>query len=223
MRVLVIEDQKKMISFLKRGLKEQGYSVDTAESASAGEILAFENSYDLILLDVMLPDKNGIDVARTIRSDGYTGPLLMLTALSRTKDKIRGLDAGADDYITKPFAFEELLARIRALLRRNNATSSSNLTYKEIELDLVRRKVWRGKKEIELSQKEFSLLEYFLRKPERPVSRTELSEHVWDMNFDPKSNVIDAYMSMLRKKIDGPYEKKLIHTIIGIGYVLEEK
>ena len=223
MRVLVIEDQKKMISFLKRGLKEQGYSVDTAESASAGELLAFENSYDIILLDVMLPDKNGIDVARTLRSEGYTGPLLMLTALSRTKDKITGLNAGADDYLTKPFAFEELLARIRALLRRNQVGASSSLQYNEIEMDLVRRKVWRSKQEIELSQKEFSLLEYFLRKPERPISRTELSEHVWDMNFDPKSNVIDAYMSMLRKKIDGPFEKKIIHTIVGVGYVLEEK
>ena len=224
MRILVIEDQKNMLGFLERGLKEQGYSVDGAQSASAGEILAYENKYDLIVLDVMLPDKNGMDVARTIRKEGYTGPLLMLTALSRTKDKISGLDAGADDYLTKPFEFDELLARVRALLRRHSEVgTTSKINYNELEMDLVARKITRAHELIELSPKEFSLLEYFLRNPERPVTRTELSEHVWDMNFDPKSNVIDAYMSMLRKKLDGPFEHKLIHTVVGVGYELRQK
>jgi DNA-binding response OmpR family regulator len=221
LRLLVVEDQKNMLSFLSKGLKENGYSVDSAESGSSAELLAYENEYDLIILDVMLPDKTGLDVARTIRQEGYSGPILMLTALSRTKDKIAGLDSGADDYLTKPFAFDELLARVRALLRRNAKTTLSHLKYQELNLDLISRKVHRGETLIDLSPKEFALLEYFMRNPERPLTRTQISEHVWDMNFDPKSNVIDAYLSMLRKKIDGPYSVKYIQTVVGVGYVLK--
>jgi DNA-binding response OmpR family regulator len=146
----------------------------------------------------------------------------MLTALSRTKDKVSGLDAGADDYLTKPFEFEELLARIRALLRRQGNDISNRLTYADLVMDLVKREVQRKDQSIELTQREFALLEYFLRHPQRPISRTELGEHVWDIRFDPESNVIDVYISMLRKKVDVPFDKKLIHTAVGVGYILNE-
>ncbi len=225
MRLLVVEDQKKMASFIKRGLVEMGYSVDLAETGSSAEALSAENDYDLVILDVMLPDQTGLDTARHMRQDGYSGPILMLTALAGTKDKVNGLDAGADDYMTKPFAFEELAARVRALLRRSGARSSelsSMLKFGELEMDLVSRKVLRSGKEITLTPKEFSLLEYFLRNPNRPISRTMISEHVWDVRFDSESNVIDVYINMLRKKVDQPFPTKLIHTVIGVGYVLKQ-
>ena len=224
MRLLVIEDQRKMASFIKKGLSEIGYSVDVAETGSAGESLAAENDYDLILLDVMLPDQSGLDTARHMRQDGYSGPILMLTALSSTRDKVFGLDAGADDYLTKPFAFDELTARVRALLRRNSGgtAQSSKLTFADLEMDLIARKVTRSGTELTLTPKEFALLEYFLRNPERPVSRTQISEHVWDVHFDSDSNVVDVYINMLRKKVDAPFKAKLIHTVVGVGYVLRQ-
>jgi two-component system copper resistance phosphate regulon response regulator CusR len=222
MRILVIEDQPKMASFIKKGLNAQGYIVDVSETGMGAESLVAENAYDLLVLDVNLPDQNGMDTARHIRADGFKGPILMLTALSSTKDKIHGLDAGADDYLTKPFDFDELLARIRALLRRNTGTESSKLRFADVELDLVLRKVVRGSVEVNLTTKEFSLLEYFLRHPNRPLTRVEISEHVWDVNFDTNTNVIDVYINMLRKKIDTPFPKKLIHTMVGYGYILKE-
>ena len=224
MRLLVIEDQRKMASFIKKGLTESGYSVDVAETGSAGESLASENDYDLIILDVMLPDQNGLDTARHMRQDGYAGPILMLTALSSTKDKVHGLDAGADDYLTKPFAFDELQARVRALLRRKPGATSqtSRLSFEDLEMDLVSRKVTRAGKDLTLTPKEFSLLEYFLRNPNRPLSRTSISEHVWDVHFDSDSNVVDVYVNMLRKKVDAPFDGKLIHTVVGVGYVLKQ-
>lgn len=226
MRLLVIEDQRKMASFIKKGLTENGYSVDLAETGSAGESLASENEYDLIILDVMLPDQSGLDTARHLRNDGYSGPILMLTALSSTKDKVHGLDAGADDYLTKPFAFDELTARVRALLRRHGASmggaQTSKLSFADLEMDLISRKVTRGATELTLTPKEFSLLEYFLRNPNRPVSRTSISEHVWDVHFDSESNVVDVYINMLRKKVDASFKTKLIHTVVGVGYVLRE-
>lgn len=223
MRLLVVEDQRKMAGFLKKGLSEAGYSVDLAESGAAAETLAGENTYDLIILDVMLPDQNGLDTARHLRRDGYQGPILMLTALAGTKDKVHGLDAGADDYLTKPFAFDELLARIRALLRRQGTASvDSVLRFSELEMDLSSRRVTRAQKELQLTPKEFSLLEYFMRHPGRALSRAEISEHVWDVRFDSDSNVIDVYINMLRKKVDQPFKKKLIHTVVGAGYVLKE-
>jgi len=223
MRLLVIEDEKKMAGFLKKGLVESGYTVDTASSASAAETLASENEYDLIILDVMLPDSNGMDVARSLRSDGFKGPILMLTALSSTKDKVRGLDAGADDYLTKPFSFDELLARVRALLRRHDVGPESILRFSDLEMNLVTRHVSRAQNPITLTPKEFSLLEYFLRHPNRPISRTAIGEHVWDVHFDTESNVIDVYVNMLRKKIDQPYKNKILHTVVGFGYVLKEE
>jgi DNA-binding response OmpR family regulator len=223
MRILAVEDQAKMAAFLKQGLVEVGYAVDVAESGLSAETLAAENEYDLIILDVMLPDQNGIDTARHIRRDGFAGPILMLTALNTTKDKVNGLDAGADDYLTKPYSFDELLARVRALLRRNNAGGGhSLLKYAELELDLIHRRVKRGGTEISLTAKEFSLLEYLMRNPERPLGRVSIAEHVWDIHFDSDSNVIDVYINLLRKKVDAPFGKKLIHTVVGVGYVLKE-
>jgi two-component system copper resistance phosphate regulon response regulator CusR len=222
MRILVVEDQPKMASFIKKGLNAQGYIVDVSETGMGAESLTAENSYDLIVLDVNLPDQNGMDTARHIRKDGFKGPILMLTALSSTKDKIHGLDAGADDYLTKPFDFDELLARIRALLRRNSGGETSKLRFLDIELDLVLRKVVRANTELNLTSREFSLLEYFMRHPNRPLTRVEISEHVWDVNFDTNTNVIDVYINMLRKKIDSPFDKKLIHTMVGYGYILKD-
>jgi two-component system copper resistance phosphate regulon response regulator CusR len=223
MRILVVEDQKKMSGFLKQGLGEAGYAVDIAESGSGAEAMVAENLYDLIILDVMLPDQNGFDTSRHMRRDGYKGPILMLTALSNTKDKVHGLDAGADDYLTKPFSFDELLARVRALLRRQGASVDSVLRFSNLEMDLVNRRVSREGKPITLTPKEFALLEYFLRNPNRPVSRTEISEHIWDVRFDSGSNVIDVYVNMLRKKLDHSFKTKLIHTVIGAGYALREE
>ena len=224
MRILVVEDQPKMAGFIKKGLNEVGYATDVAESVAAAESYAAQGEYDLVILDVMLPDGNGMDVARHFRRDGFAGPILMLTALSTTKDKVNGLDAGADDYLTKPFAFDELLARVRALLRRKNSGNGvhSVLKYSEIEMDLVHRKVTRQNQEIQLTAKEFSLLEYFLRNPERPLGRVSIAEHVWDIHFDSESNVIDVYVNLLRKKIDSPFGKKLIQTVVGVGYVLKD-
>ena len=223
MRILVVEDQKKMASFIRNGLTELGYGADHAETGASGAALATENEYDLVILDVMLPDQDGLDAARHLREAGYKGPILMLTALSSTKDKVHGMDAGADDYMTKPFAFEELAARVRALLRRGKTGEvASSLYFSDLEMDLVSRKVTRGGKMITLTPKEFSLLEYLMRNPNRPLSRTMISEHVWDVSFDSESNVIDVYMNMLRKKVDHPFGSKLLHTVVGVGYVLRE-
>lgn len=221
MKLLIIEDEKSMAAFLQKGLTESGYIVDVAHSASAGLTLLSNNEYDLVVLDVMLPDLNGMDVARQMRGEGFSGFILMLTAAATTKDKIRGLDAGADDYLPKPFAFEELLARVRALLRRK-AGGTSQLKFSDLQMDLVKRKVVRDNVEISLTTKEFGLLEFFLRNPNRPLTRTEIGEHVWDMHFDSESNVIDVYVRHLRKKIDENFSKKLIHTVTGYGYVLKE-
>lgn len=223
MRILVVEDQAKMASFLKRGLNEVGYAVDVAETGASAEMLSAENEYDLIILDVMLPDQSGIDTARHLRSDGFGGPILMLTALNTTKDKVHGLDAGADDYLTKPYSFDELLARVRALLRRQGgAGATSTLKYADLEIDLIGRKIRRAGQDIHLTAKEFALLEYLMRNPERPLGRVSIAEHVWDVHFDSESNVIDVYINLLRKKVDAPFPKKLIHTVVGVGYVLRE-
>lgn len=222
MRILIVEDQPKMASFIKKGLMAQGYMVDASETGSGAESMVIETDYDLIVLDVNLPDQNGMDTARHLRRDGFRKPILMLTALATTKDKIHGLDAGADDYLTKPFEFEELLARIRALLRRNHGAENSKLRFGDIELDLVQRRAVRAQIEVNLTAKEFSLLEYFIRNPSRPITRVEISEHVWDVNFDTNTNIIDVYINMLRKKIDSKFSKKMIHTMVGFGYILKD-
>lgn len=227
MRILVVEDQVKMANFLKKGLNEVGYAVDIAESGTSAESYMAQGDYDLVILDVMLPDQNGIDTARHLRRDGYAGPILMVTALSTTKDKVNGLDAGADDYLTKPYSFDELHARVRALLRRKGSSNggaaiTNILKYADLELDLLQRKVRRSGQEISLTTKEFALLEYFMRNPERPLGRVSIAEHVWDIHFDSESNVIDVYINLLRKKVDAPFNKRLIHTVVGTGYVLKE-
>lgn len=221
MRILVVEDQIKMANFIKRGLTEVGYSAAIAETGESAEAMFADNVFDLIIMDINLPGQSGLDTARHFRRDGFRGPILMLTALGTTRDKVHGLDAGADDYLTKPFEFEELLARIRALLRRHSGDVQTALKFDDLEMDLTTRKVKRGGHEISLTNREFSLLEYFLRNPEKPVTRTALSEHVWDVHFDTESNVIDVYVNLLRKKIDQPFEKKLIHTVVGVGYALK--
>ena len=225
MRILVVEDQAKMANFLKKGLNEVGYAVDVAETGSAAESYMAQSDYDLVILDIGLPDQSGIDTARHIRRDGFIGPILMLTALSTTKDKVHGLDAGADDYLTKPYSFDELHARVRALLRRQGNAGSqvaSTLQYSDLEIDLIHRKVKRSNQEINLTSKEFALLEYLMRNAERPLGRVSIAEHVWDIHFDSESNVIDVYINLLRKKVDAPFNKKLIHTVVGTGYVLKE-
>lgn len=223
MRILIVEDQKKMSGFIRKGLEALGYTADVAETGASAEMLVSENEYDLVLLDAMLPDQTGLDTARHLRRDGCTVPILMLTALSGTKDKVNGLDAGADDYLTKPFEFDELAARIRALLRRNSSAVGTKLNFCDIEMDLVLRKVSRAGQDISLTTKEFALLEYFLRNPNRVLSRTAIGEHVWEAHFDTQSNVIDVYVNMVRKKIDHPFDTKVLHTVVGAGYVLRDK
>jgi two-component system, OmpR family, copper resistance phosphate regulon response regulator CusR len=225
MRLLVVEDQRKLASFIKKGLTQVGYAVDVAESAGAAESLAAANRYDLIVLDIMLPDQNGIDTARHLRADGFEGRILMLTALSGTKDRVHGLDAGADDYLAKPFDFEELCARIRALLRRSGSgKGGSNSVFRvaDLEMNLISRSVTRAGQKIQLTPKEFSLLEFLLRNAGRQVTRACIAESVWDMHYDSDSNVIDVYVNTLRKKVDLEGKHKLIQTVIGVGYLLTD-
>lgn len=220
MRVLIIEDNPKMAGAIQKGLTAHGYAVDVSGTGFEGEELASSGhtEYDLIILDLMLPDRDGVDVCRNLRRRCIDSPILMLTALSGTDDKVAGLDAGADDYLTKPFEFEELLARIRALLRRGEATEGRVLDCDDLQLDLYTRKAKRGDQEHELSNKEYALLEYLMRNPNRVLSRAQIAEKVWDMNYSPGSNVIDVYMSTLRKKLDRGHERELFHTIKGAGY-----
>lgn len=220
MQVLLVEDNTKMSRFIEQGLSEQGYRVDVASSARDGQELADAKPYDLIVLDVMLPDQDGVQLCRQLRRNQIESPVLMLTALSSTADKVAGLDAGADDYLTKPFEFVELLARARALLRRGQAQEQTVLRFEDIEVDLLSRKAKRAGQPIRLTAKEFALLEFFVRNPNRILSRTEISQHVWEMSFDNESNVIDVYVSMLRRKIDKGFPRKWIHTVIGSGYCL---
>jgi heavy metal response regulator len=222
MRILVIEDEKKVADFIKRGLKEEGYAVDVASDGEEGLFQAMEIAYDLILLDLMLPKLDGISLCKKLRQNNIRTPLIMLTAKDSVKDKVTGLDSGADDYLTKPFSFEELLARIRALLRKGINNLPTRLQVADLVLDLVSHKVWRAKEEITLTAKEYSLMEYFMRNPGVVITRTMIAEHVWDINFDTFTNVIDVYVNYLRNKIDKEQNKKLIHTVRGRGYILKE-
>jgi two-component system, OmpR family, copper resistance phosphate regulon response regulator CusR len=224
MKVLLIEDEPKVASFIKKGLEEQAFEVDQAYDGTFGVKLALQNEYDLIILDVILPHMSGLDVCREIRRHNATVSILMLTALGTTDDKITGLDAGADDYLTKPFEFKELLARMRALSRRGTENNAGEkLTIADLELDVVKKTVTRGGKPINLTAREFALLQYLLRNKERVVSRVDITEQVWETSFDTGSNVIDVYINFLRKKIDKDHPAKLIHTLVGMGYVLKEQ
>jgi len=220
MKILVVEDEKRVAQFIQKGLKEEGHAVDCAYDGEEGGFLAEVNEYDLVILDLMLPKKNGVAVCREIRDRGVATPVLMLTARDSVEDKVRGLDAGADDYLTKPFAFEELLARVRALLRRSSESKAPVLKIADLELDPMSRRVTRSEQAIRLTTKEYALLEYMMRNPDRVLTRTRIGEHVWDMNFDPESNVIDVYVSHLRNKVDKGFEPPLIHTLRGQGYML---
>ena len=221
MRILIIEDEGKIAAFLKRGLKEDGYAVDVAADGEQGHFLASTQEYDLIILDLMLPGMDGISLCRKLRSEGNEVKILILSARDKVKEKVLGLDAGADDYLTKPFAFEELLARARALLRKREAGSPTKLQVADLSMDLLTHKVMRAGREIELTAKEFSLLEYLMLNAGTVVTRTMIAEHVWDVNFDTFTNVIDVYMSYIRDKIDREFPKKLIRTVRGRGYVIK--
>ncbi len=220
MRLLVIEDNPKVAGMIEQGLTEQGYQVDVVHKGFEGEAKAARGGYEAVVLDLMLPDRDGVDVCRNLRRRGTKTPILMLTALSETADKVAGLDAGADDYLTKPFEFDEFLARVRALLRRGEATEGTVLKYEDIQMDLAKRIVTRAGETVSLTPKEFSLLEYLMRNPNRVLGRTAIAEQVWDVDIGSDSNVIDVYISTLRRKIDKPFNKKLIHTVVGTGYVL---
>lgn len=222
MHLLVIEDEAKVASFIRRGLEAEHYSVDIASDGEAGLIQVFDQDYDLIILDVMLPKRDGLSVLQELRRHKLRVPVLMLTARDTVADKVEGLDHGADDYLTKPFAFEELLARIRALLRRGSQTQAAVLTLADLRLDPVSREITRAGKRIELTAKEFALLEFFLHQPGRVLSRVVIAQHVWGVDFDTFTNVIDVYVNYVRKKIDADFSPKLIHTVRGVGYVLKE-
>ena len=223
MRILIIEDERKVADFLRRGLREEGYAVDVAYDGEEGHFLSTTNDHDLIILDLMLPKMDGITLCRQLRQGRIQTPILMLTARDAVKDRVRGLDSGANDYLTKPFAFEELLARVRALLRKPDNQTPSKLQVADLTIDLLTHKLTRSGKEIPLTGKEYALLEYLMRNPDTIVTRTMISEHVWDVNFDTFTNVIDVYINYLRKKIDHGRKKGLIHTVRGRGYILKEK
>jgi DNA-binding response OmpR family regulator len=221
-RILVVEDDRKVASFLERGLREEGYSVDVAYDGEDGRLKAHVHDYDLLLLDVMLPGISGLELVRDLRAREKATPVLMLTARDSEDDVVTGLDAGADDYLTKPFGFDELLARVRALLRRGGAARPDRLIYGDVELDRVKHEASRAGSKLDLTPKEFRLLEFFLLNPERVVRRTELLEKVWDLTFDPMSNVVDVHMGHLRRKLRAASDDPLIQTVRGVGYMLRE-
>jgi len=220
MRVLVVEDERALAEFIRKGLKENGYAVDVANDGDEGELLAATETYDAIILDIMLPGQSGFEVIRKLRADGVSTPTLFLSARDGLDDRVTGLDLGADDYLVKPFAFPELLARLRALGRRSASMAPVELTCGDLTMDVVHRNVARAGKEIELTPKEFGLLEYLLRRQGETVTRTAIIEHVWDMHFDSFSNVLDVLVNRLRNKVDAPFGRPLIHTVRGVGYVL---
>jgi two-component system OmpR family response regulator len=222
MRILVVEDELKMAGLLKRGLEEEGYAVDVAATGSDAVWAATENPYDAILLDVMLPDVNGFEVCRRLRAGGRWAPVLMLTARTAVTDRVAGLDAGADDYLTKPFSFSELFARVRALVRRGATERPAVLEVGDLTLDPAARRVARGGTAVELTAKEFALLEYFMRRPGEVLTRSRIIEHVWDFGYDGDSNVVDVYVRYLREKIDRPFRRNSIETVRGSGYRLRE-
>ncbi|MGB4293940.1 MAG: response regulator transcription factor [Bacteroidales bacterium] len=225
MKILVVEDEYKVASFLKEGLEENHFEVKTVYDGISAEKIAGTDTFDLFVLDIILPDISGFELCRRFKKSYPDIPVLILTARGTTNDKLTGFDAGADDYLVKPFEFAELLARIKVLLRKSGKiqTSPQILSVADLELDLDRKIARRGNKEIELTAREFSLLEYFMRNRGRVLSRNDIAEHVWDASFDFGTNVVDVYVNFLRKKIDRGFDKKLIHTKMGFGYFLDDK
>jgi two-component system copper resistance phosphate regulon response regulator CusR len=220
MRILIVEDEPKTAAYIRKGLGEHGYVADVTGNGTDGLHLALSSAYDLVLLDVMLPGLDGWSVLRSLRAQRDT-PVFMLSARDEVADRVRGLQLGADDYLIKPFAFSELLARVQTILRRGALKPVANLRVADLELDVARRRVARGGQRVELTPKEYALLEYFLRHAGEVLSRTLIAEHVWDMNFDSDTNVVDVAVRRLRAKIDDGFEPRLIHTLRGVGYVLE--
>lgn len=222
MRILIVEDEHKIAAFLQRGLVEEGYAVDVAYDGDDALDWLLVVPFDLIILDVLLPKRSGVEVARTLRQRGFHTPVLMLTARDAVEDRVLGLDSGADDYLTKPFAFSELLARIRALLRREPGTRASLLQVADLTLDPATHRVARAGVPVTLANKEYQILEYLLRNPDRVLTRTMIVEHVWGYDYENESNVIDVHIRSLRRKLDDEQPVKLIHTIRGVGYRLAE-
>ncbi len=223
MKILVVEDERKVASFIKKGLEEEYYTVDTAFNGKDGFELALVGEYDLIILDLMLPFKDGISITRDLRARNIVTPILLLTAKDKIQDKVDGLDAGADDYMTKPFAFEEFIARARALLRRRESVKSLVLKAGELSLDTQTHKMNINNVDTELTPKEYAILEYLLRNKNKVVSRTKLTQHVYEYNFDTDTNVIDVYINKLRGKIEQNSKAEYIHTVRGVGYVLKDE
>ena len=223
MRILVVEDEKKTAAYLRKGLTEAGFLVDVAEQGEDGFHLARTGDYDIIVLDVMLPQRDGWSILTGLRTSGKQTPVLILTARGTIDDRVKGLELGADDYLMKPFAFSELLARIRSILRRGPARQPEILRIADLEINLLKHKVMRSGKAINLTSKEFGLLSLLARRTGEVLPRTVITEQVWDMNFDSDTNIVDVEIRRLRQKVDDPFEKKLIHTVRGVGYVLEER
>lgn len=222
MRILLVEDDVDLAQFIRKGLKEERYAVDFAADGEEGLALATRNPYDLFILDIMLPKIDGLSLCRQIRSKGDTAPVLLLTARDTMQDKVAGFDTGADQYLTKPFAFAELLARVRALLRRGSQQPATRLHAADLELDPLSHRVWRAGQEIVLTNKEYALLEFLLRNKNRVLTRTAIIEHVWDISYDPMTNIVDAHIRALRAKMDRDFSPPLIATIRGTGYMLED-
>jgi len=221
MKILVVEDEKKVAAFIKKGLEEDKFEVELAFDGEKGEELASKNAFDLIILDILMPKKDGLTMLEELRAKHVATPVLMITAKGSVEDKVRGLDSGADDYLVKPFAIAELLARVRSLLRRGGLEKLTTITVSNLSLDLVSHKAVRGGTAIELTAKEYTLLEYFMRNTNKVLSRTIISELIWNYNFDTGTNIIDVYINHLRNKVDGGFEKKLIHTVRGVGYMMK--
>ncbi len=222
MRILVVEDEKKLATYIKKGLEENHFAVDVSYDGEEGLFMLNNNEYDLAILDIMLPKKNGFEILKEVRNNGKDMPILLLTAKDAVEDKAHGLDLGADDYLVKPFSFIELMARIRALIRRGRVNYQPRLTMADLFLDVAAHRLYRNGQPIDLTNKEFALLEFFMRNPDTVLTRTQITEHVWDYNFDSFTNVIDVFVNRLRNKIDKDRTNKLIHTIKGVGYVMSE-
>jgi two-component system copper resistance phosphate regulon response regulator CusR len=223
MRLLIIEDEKKTAAYVTKGLGEHGFIVDAEKDGEEGLARALATDYDLVIVDVMLPRRDGWSVLRELRRGGKDTPVLFLTARDAVPDRVRGLELGADDYLVKPFAFSELLARIRSVLRRRLPGQAESLCIEDLEIDFIRHRATRSARRLELTPKEFALLSLFARRQGEVLSRTLIAEQVWDMNFDSDSNVVDVHVRRLRAKVDDPFDTKLIHTVRGVGYVLEAR
>lgn len=222
MKILIVEDEKKVASFIKRGLEDDGYQVTVSHDGADGFKKAVSGDFSLIILDNMLPKKDGVTVARELREAGNQVPVLMLTAKDTTDDIVSGLDAGSDDYLTKPFAFAELQARVRALIRRGEQDRGAEIRFADLRMDPVNHKVWRGQTEIALTAKEYTLLAFMVRNANTVLSRANIADNVWEYPFETFTNIIDVYINYLRKKVDGKFPTKLIHTVRGQGYILKE-